>query len=756
LIVVLAVVALAVPVWLASAAATNIWLRPRLTAPPSLSHSNAKRNLNPALVLGLIYVDDSWVGTTPGTDPDGIGPATNFGVDSFATIQDGINAVDPGGIVNVYAGTYAEQLSVNKAISLLGPNAAINPNTGSRVAEAKIIPISSDPLNPGFSGPIAVYLQVPGITFKGFTVDGDNPSLTSGVIFNGADVDAEFGIYGDGAGDLNAVVQNNIVQNVGEMGIWLNSFGFGGTRNGNTLIHENKVDNLLGAFGQGLRISDDCWANVTNNVATRVRSGIVIENYSGNVTTHPASIIDHNQVTSFRLGIRHNLHYVYAAPGFTISNNTVQPYVQSPMPPQVTTPTAYQGIRVESIQQTVAVTVQNNTLTGNKTAMQSGGYTRNEGLNVTNASTTSPNILFNHNHVRDWIRGAFHETPAVPDFECNLFFGNTTGVLIDAAASNGLIAHQNSIFSNGAGMQNNSAATVDATNNYWGQPTGPTSPGNPGGTGDTVSTNVTFSPFLAAHASCAQPNVVYVDDDFTGPNNSDPDGAGPLTAIGYDAFPTIQGGINGVTAGGTVIVYAGNYKENPTVNKSVTIQGPNVGVAGSAVRAAEANVTTNGNQTAVFTVTSSNVTIDGFTIDGDDPLVAGPALLASGDDTNVQYGVRPTGAINNLTVQNNIVKRVFIGLRGDTNPSQGNVITNNWFDSVGNFDFGYCVSIRNNFYANITNNKMTRAWTGVHINNHNGAGGPASFNVTGNEIHSYAGGILYWLQYNGATGATIS
>src|SRR6185436_14027061 len=92
LIVLLAVVALAVPVWLARAAVTNVWLKPRLTAPPSLSHSNAKRNLNPAPVAGVIYVDDSWLGTTPGTDPDGAGPATNFGVDSFATVQGGVSA----------------------------------------------------------------------------------------------------------------------------------------------------------------------------------------------------------------------------------------------------------------------------------------------------------------------------------------------------------------------------------------------------------------------------------------------------------------------------------------------------------------------------------------------------------------------------------------------------------------------------------------------------------------------------------------
>ncbi len=59
-------------------------------------------------------------------------------------IQEGIDLVS-GSTVNVAAGTYVEDPVIDKAVTLLGPNAGIDPTTGTRVAEAIMLPAYSAP-----------------------------------------------------------------------------------------------------------------------------------------------------------------------------------------------------------------------------------------------------------------------------------------------------------------------------------------------------------------------------------------------------------------------------------------------------------------------------------------------------------------------------------------------------------------------------------------------------------------------------------
>ncbi|MGE3465552.1 MAG: choice-of-anchor Q domain-containing protein, partial [Pyrinomonadaceae bacterium] len=116
------------------------------------------------------YVDDDWVGTTIGTDPDGGGgPATNFGTDSFATVQEGVDGVATGGNVIVNPGTYNEaQIHIERAMTVTGadPATTIIDGGATPIAEAGLVRID---LLAGETG---------NATFQGFTLR--DPGLTGG------------------------------------------------------------------------------------------------------------------------------------------------------------------------------------------------------------------------------------------------------------------------------------------------------------------------------------------------------------------------------------------------------------------------------------------------------------------------------------------------------------------------------------------------------------------------------------------------
>ena len=79
------------------------------------------------------------------------------------SIQRAIDLATGGDTIHVAAGTYNEQVNIDKSITLVGPNTGIDPNTGSRIPEAII---TGSPVG------VTVQPEVGVVTLDGFTVQG--------------------------------------------------------------------------------------------------------------------------------------------------------------------------------------------------------------------------------------------------------------------------------------------------------------------------------------------------------------------------------------------------------------------------------------------------------------------------------------------------------------------------------------------------------------------------------------------------------
>lgn len=211
---------------------------------------------------------------------------------AIGIIQQAINAATPGGTITVAAGTYNEgSILVNKPLTLDGPNAGINPNTGTRVAEA-ILSATSVPAGGNF-----INVGANNVTINGFTVEG---SPDAGIL----------------TGDSGGQILDNIVTN-NEIGIYADCTG-------PTLIQGNLVtaNNVAGAAGgtaiysdatNGLTIND----NVINDQT--INSAITFAASSANV--HKNLTVSNNSIAINAPG--NSAIYVVAVDGGVFSGNDI-------------------------------------------------------------------------------------------------------------------------------------------------------------------------------------------------------------------------------------------------------------------------------------------------------------------------------------------------------------------------------------------------------------------------------------------------
>jgi len=228
----------------------------------------------------IVYVDDDFSTLTLGQDPDGNGPIIGFRIDAFDNIQEGEQVVATGGTVQVFAGTYGELVGITKPVSLIGPNASINPNTQTRnVDEATITGTSA---GIGFlSGASAGQVIVDGFRLEGA---GTGPG-------DGAAIDLQ------NSGN-NTIIRNNVITNVDNDAIR----NFPKTNplfddTGNVVIENNLIDTISGdGSRRGMFLQEVNGLTVTGNVVRNITGGdnpgILLDTVTGTVVVSNNTVED--------------------------------------------------------------------------------------------------------------------------------------------------------------------------------------------------------------------------------------------------------------------------------------------------------------------------------------------------------------------------------------------------------------------------------------------------------------------------------
>lgn len=309
----------------------------------------------------------------------------------FCTIQSAIDFASTNDVINVAAGTYAEDLYLDKQLSIRGANYGLNPN-GPRNPESTLLPRSSDPDPNSPTAATMLYItdDGSGSTIDGFTFDGNNPDSTSGILINegSVDVDACEAIASyDGISNLT--ISNNIIKNINYCGIDLYNYTNGGTATSGNLITNNLIQDIRPTvYGMAILLYNNAYTNVTNNSLSGVRLGVQTGNFS-QADPGTSHSITNNNIESVARGIWHNLHYS-AASKFDISNNNISTHI---------TGTQNRGIMISTLQQTVGVTLVNNSVMGAKYGYYLYSNPTTDTVTITAGFITSTNGIVADNYL---------------------------------------------------------------------------------------------------------------------------------------------------------------------------------------------------------------------------------------------------------------------------------------------------------------------------------------------------------------------
>lgn len=412
---------------------------------------------------------------------------TTIIVNPGSSIQAAVNGASPGDTILVNPGTYTEQVTINKNLTLQGNGAGA-------------IIQSPSTLTPDAFG-LDVLLEVNNaatVSINNMTIQGPNPTINDGILVVGdatanvsestiADIHQDNATFGDQTGFAiqvggtgaqavgqvgHATITDCTVTDYQKVGIIIGRNGSSGTVTGSTitgigpttLIAQNGIQ-----IGPGATTATVSNNTISGNEFTGTGSGpdpTTAIQAAGILNFIDAGSITGNTVSNNDLGIA-NTNTGSASAGTTIGGNTVQN-------------NRFEGILLGA----GTATVSNNTIAGNNIGVAVVALAGN--------TSDSQGTLVSNNITNNGKGG--------------LAFPGGGIVLLDqtgATTAARVTANFNRIVGNSAGLNNETSTSVDATNNWWGSNAGP------GGAGsDTVSGPVNFSPWLVLQVTASPTSVL--------------------------------------------------------------------------------------------------------------------------------------------------------------------------------------------------------------------------------------------------------
>lgn len=578
---------------------------------------NASNVTSPYEITNLPAGDYMITVTSANNSSDMTGPVTieylpvhNSTLNTYhATIQAAIDGATTGNVIQICAGTYAENLVVDESVELRGPNYGINPNTGTRVAEAIITPDASTNLpNPEGDFSAVITIDAEDVVIDGLRVTGDN-GLPANYV--GLNIQAGVGIRGNESG-LN--VTNNILDRFTAIGIWtarslgdVNSLGSIQNVNISQNLLEEMHDIRQLGFGFGI-YAQGTDGSITNNVVKKTRNGLQVQPYGAT----GGGAVTGNSFEVYRNGFYYNYAETGSGP-WNVSGNVITAI----NPPSAITGGAivWDGIAVQTMRNNCGpATITDNSIDGSGVSIASADFSNIIGYRVRtpNNGAADPNTFSNNKIVN------------VEEY-----------------------------------IHNETAQILNATCNWYGTE-------DPQVITDGISGDVAYLPFLVEDNDYGTVNPTWSTDLFSCI------GVGPVVVYDQDpslpgtnivsSHMTIQAAIDATTtlSGHYVAVSSGNYDELVTIDKEVTLSG--FGADNTLLQSS------NPLATNILSIEANNVSVKDIAIVG--PGAPSPAtrgiyvgatlaniLIENVISTQHNYGVYvgATADVTGLTVNNTVL-----------------------------------------------------------------------------------------------------